>query len=300
MKNGPYSLSVDGSNDTGVEKLNPLTVRILDVNRRQVVTQLLDMCTTSGRDCGTASAIFQKIDSVLTSMNIPWENYVGFGVDNTSVNIGRHHSIKTHVLQRVKSCYFMGCPCHLVHNIASHTSAALQTESNVDVEDVCVDVYYWFDKSTKRKGVLQEFCEFCDSYREVIRYVSVRWLSLEQAINRILLLYMPLQSYFRSEHEHQSRFTRLLQFFGEPMSEVYLLFYQHVLPVFTRLNLLLQHEHPTIFLIPTEIRSFLKKVLSKFVTVRAIKAAQNITEVDFTSTANQLDNSNITIGIATK
>ena len=82
------------------------------------------------------------------------------------------------------------------------------------------------------------------------------------------------------------------------MSEVYLLFYQHVLPVFTSLNLLLQREHPTIFLIPTEIRSFLKKVFSKFVTVRAIKEAQDVTEVDFTSIANQLDDTNITIGIA--
>ena len=81
----------------------------------------------------------------------------------------------------------------------------------------------------------------------------------------------------------------LLQFFDEPM---YLLFYQHVLPIFTRLNLL-QREHPTIFLIPTEIRSFLKKLLIKIVTVRAIKE----TEADFTSSANQL---NITIGIATK
>ena len=110
MKNGPYSLSTDGSNDTGVEKLNPLTVRIFDVNRRQVTTQLLDMCPTSGRECGTASTIFQKIDSVLTSLSIPWENCVGFGVDNTSVNIGHHHSIKTQVQQRVESCYFMGCP----------------------------------------------------------------------------------------------------------------------------------------------------------------------------------------------
>ena len=160
IENRPYSLSVDGSNDTGVEKLNPLTVKIFDVNRQQVSTQLLDMCTTSGRGCGTASAIFQKIDS---NLNIPWENCVGFGVDNTSVNIGRHHSIKTQVQQRLESCYFMGCPCHLVHNIASHASEALHKESGVDVEDGCVDVSYWFNKSTKRKGILQEFCNFCNS-----------------------------------------------------------------------------------------------------------------------------------------
>jgi len=36
MKGNPFSLLVDGSNDTGVEKLNPLTVKIFDINRRQV------------------------------------------------------------------------------------------------------------------------------------------------------------------------------------------------------------------------------------------------------------------------
>ena len=65
MKGNPFSLLIDGSNDTGLEKLNPLTVKIFDVRKGQVLTQLLDMCTTSGRDCGTAKAIFSKIDSVL-------------------------------------------------------------------------------------------------------------------------------------------------------------------------------------------------------------------------------------------
>lgn len=77
MKAYPFGLLVDGSNDTGVEKLNPLTVRILDVKKMQVSTKLLDMCTTSGRHCGTAESIFTKIDSVLTMHSIPWENCIG-------------------------------------------------------------------------------------------------------------------------------------------------------------------------------------------------------------------------------
>ena len=65
MKTNPFSLLMDGSSDTGVEKLNPLTVRIFDTIRSRVPMHLLDMCTTSGRECGTAVAIFNKIDSVL-------------------------------------------------------------------------------------------------------------------------------------------------------------------------------------------------------------------------------------------
>ena len=113
MQNSPFSLLVDGSNDTGLEKLNPLTVKIFDATNRQVCTRLLDMCTTLGPNCGTALAIF---NSVLEQYNIPWEKCVSFGVDNTSVNLGKHHSIMTLVHEKNSECYFMGCPCHLVHN----------------------------------------------------------------------------------------------------------------------------------------------------------------------------------------
>lgn len=72
MKTSPFSLLVDGSNDN-------LTVKVYDHSRKQVVTHLLNMCTTSGRDCGTSLAIL--IFYVLQSHGVT----VGFGVDNTSV-----------------------------------------------------------------------------------------------------------------------------------------------------------------------------------------------------------------------
>ena len=59
----PFSLLVDRSNDVGVEKLNPLTVRIFDDTTREVTTPFLDMCTTTGCGCGTAVSIFTKIET---------------------------------------------------------------------------------------------------------------------------------------------------------------------------------------------------------------------------------------------
>ena len=226
--------------------------------------------------------------AVLNQLGIPWSNCVGFGVDNTSVNVGLRHSMMTLVKQENENCYFMGCPCHLVHNVASHASETFQKTSGFDVEDMCVDVFYWFDKSIKRK----EFCDFCDSdYREVVRYISVRWLSLEGAVTRILQMYESLKSYIRSEQESQARFVRLQSMFEDPMTEIYLLFYQAILPTFTNLNLLLQHEDPNIFLVADSIRAFFKKLLSKFVKLQAISLVSDITEVDFTDHNNQLDDS---------
>ena len=47
MKNGPFALAIDDSSDSGIEKMNPLTIRFCDVSASKVVTQFLDMCMSS-------------------------------------------------------------------------------------------------------------------------------------------------------------------------------------------------------------------------------------------------------------
>lgn len=71
--------------------------------------------------------------------------------------------------------------------------------SGFNVEEVS-DLFYWFEKSTKRKACLVEYCAFCDTeYRNIVKHVNTRWLSLERAISRVLQQYDPLKSYFLSE-----------------------------------------------------------------------------------------------------
>uniref|UniRef100_A0A1X7UVC4 DUF4371 domain-containing protein n=1 Tax=Amphimedon queenslandica TaxID=400682 RepID=A0A1X7UVC4_AMPQE len=122
MKSRPFSIAIDGSNDSGLEKINPLTVRFFDEQRVLVVTQLLDMCLTTGVDSGTAQSIFSKMDEVITSNGVSWSHCVGVGVDNTSVNLGVRNCIRTHVLQCNPNTYFIGCPCYIVHNAALKAS----------------------------------------------------------------------------------------------------------------------------------------------------------------------------------
>ena len=247
MQKVPYSLSVDGSNDTGLQKMNLLTVRIFHESSNQVETRFLDMCT-SGKDAGKAQAIFDKMNAVLNLHHIPWINCIGVSVDNTSINIGRHNSIMTRVHSINPSSYFMGCPCHIAHNVASAAADSFRNQVGFDVEEL-VDIY-WFDKSTKRKGSLEEYCCFCDvQYRKIIKYISTRWLSLETAVDRALKVYAGLRSYFLSEYSSEQRFIRLQTLFDTPMTEVYLLFYQSILPVFNHFNQFLQREDPCIHLV---------------------------------------------------
>ena len=300
MKNYPYSLLIDGSNDTGRDKMNPMTVKIFDTDR--VKHRFLDMCTTSGKDAGTAETIFNKMEEVLVKHSIPWSNCVSLSVDNTSVNLGRRNSLKSRILEKNSQVYVIGCPCHILHNTSSKAAAALNETTGFDVEEVAVDISYWFDKSTKRKAGLEEFCIFCDTaYKEVISHVSTRWLSLEKAVNRILELYDSLSSYFKSNSESQARFRRLHDIFANPMSEIYLLFVQSIIPTFTRLNMLLQREDPMIFLIFSQIRAFVKNLMCKFVCPEhIINAGEDITKVAYDCPSNQLDNDKVYIGMFTR
>ena len=119
-----------------------------------------------------------------------------------------------------------GCPCHILHNAASKAADAFAAVSDFSVEDHCVDLYYWFDKSSKRKSILKEYYDFCDQdYQEIIKYISTRWLCSERCVNCELKTYPGLLSYFMSENEKDKRILRLSEAFSEPMTEFNLLFF---------------------------------------------------------------------------
>lgn len=60
-------------------------------------------------------------------------------------------------------------------------------------------VYSEFSISSKRVEKLKDFCEFTNTtYRDILRHVTTRWLSLLPAIQRILECWPALKSYFVS------------------------------------------------------------------------------------------------------
>ena len=43
MRDNPFALAIDGSNNNGLEKMNPVTVRLFDPDQGRVSTRFLDM-----------------------------------------------------------------------------------------------------------------------------------------------------------------------------------------------------------------------------------------------------------------
>uniref|UniRef100_H3AWC3 Uncharacterized protein n=1 Tax=Latimeria chalumnae TaxID=7897 RepID=H3AWC3_LATCH len=301
MKEQPFSLAVDGSSDTGTESMYPLVVRIFDINRGEVCPKLWHMCLISD---SRAKGIFAQVQvsDAFKKYSIPWENVIGLSLDNTSVNMGRHNGLHTHFEKQNKSIYTAGCPCHVVHNITSYAAKAFAEETRFNVDDFLIDLLHYFDKSTKRQASLKEYCGFCDQeYRKVLKYGATRWLSREVCIDRALKQYPTLQSYFASQPEVKSdpRLCRLQQYFADPKTEVYLLFYHSILPLFSDVNKLLQCEEPKIHLLRRELTCFMHKLLGRFLQVTAYKE-KTVTEVDLQDPNNSPSDQKLMVGFSTR
>ena len=137
-----FSISTDGSNDQNLEKMNPVTVRLFDINQQhKVVTDFLDMCLSRA---STAAAIFSSINDAFVANDVSWDNCVSLGVDNTSINVGKHRSLFVETTKLNPQIMLMGCPCHIAHNA---TDALENCVNGFDIKELLVDIYFHFDNS---------------------------------------------------------------------------------------------------------------------------------------------------------
>ena len=65
-KSNPFSVGHDGSNDTGVQKMNPVSVKIFDIKNSKTVSEhFFNMCLTEGEDAGK---VLKQLKSHLKQM----------------------------------------------------------------------------------------------------------------------------------------------------------------------------------------------------------------------------------------
>ena len=100
---------------------------------------------------GTAEALFNNINSILRRNKVDWKICVAVGLDNTAVNIRKKNSIMTLVLVKNKNIFVNGCPYHIIHNTTNKSAERFLEVSGFDVKNFLVDLFHWFDKSSKRK-----------------------------------------------------------------------------------------------------------------------------------------------------
>ena len=275
--------------------------KIFDVNSsKTVTTHFYDMCVTSGRDVSKAAELFEVVHSMFEQDNIPWSHAVGLSVDNTNSMIGVHNSVASRCRVQNEEIYICGCPCHLANIAASNAHDAFAEVLGIDAESILIDIFYWFDKRTKRKGVLAEYMEFCDlEYAKILKYVSTRWLSLERCLERTLKKYASLKSYFLSEEFADARFERLHTAFQNPVTELALLFNQANISLFTDFNKLLQSDEPVIHIVHDKVTKLARTLANRIIKASVVQNTP-ITEIDMADQEIFKPRESVCIGGTTK
>lgn len=126
---------VDGSSDTGLYKMFPITVRVFCVNWSRVMKKCLHINLITGRDNSTAAAMFNSVDEKFQAFKLSWDSVTGIGVNNTNPDIGNSNSIKSRALKKNQNIVMAECPCHVLHNAAGHGSTEFSNITGFDIED---------------------------------------------------------------------------------------------------------------------------------------------------------------------
>ena len=168
-------------------------VKIFDMKVRRVVNRFLNMCTTCR---ATVENIYNTMDAKLSELldsDKPCMHCTFIGMGSTPTNIDIRNSLKTRVIVSKEAIYFSGFFISVMHNSAQKNGKAFQKICSFRVEDLVIDLYYWFKKSPKHKNTLKLFFSFYNQdYFSMMKQINTRWLTLELTLERCLLQYASL------------------------------------------------------------------------------------------------------------
>lgn len=126
-------------------------------------------------------------------------------------------------------------------------------------------IYGHFSISAKRREELKDFHSFVDiEYREILRHVSTRWLSLLPCIDRLILNWPALKSYFLSKGENLPKILQKAILFKDDVIseniEIYLLFCSNIFGIFNETILQLESNTASYIDIYNILASFHSKI----------------------------------------
>lgn len=148
-------------------------------------------------ESATGENIFNLMDKELSERNIGWGNCLALGSDNASVMTGRNKGVFKFVKDKLPNVFMSGCVLHLIHISAKKAADALPA-----IDDVLIDIYYFFNKSDTRKQAFKGSQDLYDlEQKRMLKHVCTRWLSIGRCLDRMLVNWDALKDYFYKEHD---------------------------------------------------------------------------------------------------
>uniref|UniRef100_A0AAQ6A1P8 HAT C-terminal dimerisation domain-containing protein n=2 Tax=Amphiprion ocellaris TaxID=80972 RepID=A0AAQ6A1P8_AMPOC len=251
------SVAADTSNHKAV-KLVPVVIRYFTLIRG-VSVKILKFASLPGE---TSTLLFNEVQRSLSAFDL-MDKVVGFCADNTNTNFGgkarRGQNNVFYKLDQATPCSLVGvgCAAHIVHNAVQSAADTLPC----DIENFVVKVFGYFHIYTVRTEELKDFCDFVEVEHATLLGTSrTRWLSLGPAVERVLKLYPPLQSYFRSQDKAPNT---ILKFLEDQVCEAWLWFIHNQLTPFNDTIKKMEKEKSSAIHSAQHISSLLEKLMER-------------------------------------
>jgi len=242
-----FSLIVDASTDRTRTKYLALVVQYWDqVKGPQCRPFSLIDCSRAS----TSEQIYNMIDDQLIQK--PYgKNLVCFASDGESVLRGKRNSVLTRLRQKFDSLFDLHCIPHSFNLISSFAAQGFPDY----VEYLVKTIYNHFSYSSKRSAEwsdLQASMEL-KPYK-IVQWSEIRWSSLFEAINRILIRWDSLLIYFKLQNGVEIR--HIINKMEKPRIKAYFQFLKIYLEKVNNLNKYFQKDGSQLPYIDSKITEF--------------------------------------------
>ncbi len=289
-----FSVLMDESNDK-VNKSCIILIKLFDYTVGDVRTRFLDMPIVN---IGTAANLFEALKDSLSKKGLDFGKCISFMSDTTNVMKGVRSGVQKRIKDECPQLYD-GCICHL----ADLTIKAGMETLPVNIDQLFVDIFYFFYHSSKRKEQFADnWCSFFPTEpAAILKHCTTRWLSLLRCVDRYISQFEGLKSYFLSCDESETeKVQNIISVLENPFTKPILLFLSHILPSMDKFNRLFQKskENSTCQLY-NEMGRLVRLYASNLLKPDVIKATENKLGSLNLEKRGQLADENLGIGNAT-
>lgn len=224
---------------------------------KQTQVQLLELLQINSPDCSAVN-LYTTFTTFMAGKSIPLKNIVGLACDGAAVMVGKNNSFYSHLKKDVPHLILLKCICHSANLVASKACSNLPGE----LEDLLKNIYGYVGNSSKRCEQLKEMQDYFHlKHYKILKLSGTRWLATHQCIERILLNWDVLVSYFNiAVYEDNLNSAKLiLENLKNPTIKSYFFFLKYSLNFMNQFNALFQSRSSLIDCLRKEsIRLFLQ------------------------------------------
>ena len=199
LEDSPFSLSIDGGSDKFGKAYLAVSVRYFQhLKAVQPVTRLFGLLELN--ESSTGETFYEKITQLIftgPSQNKLRRNFMGICADHGSNMISsRDAGVCNRLKQEFPYIFVTHDYCHVFNLVIKAGVSKFSGEITSNIANICSH----FSRSSQRKALFRRIQAEMGAKEplEVIKFNQIRWLSLRDCLDRILLLVDYLKSYFNN------------------------------------------------------------------------------------------------------